>query len=51
MRCYLDRQLTLLYLYWEPLNAVDYAVFREHRRETAVFAQRIAGPRPSPSRR
>ncbi len=45
MHCYPGRRLTLLYLYWEPLNARDYPLFAEHRRETAAFAERTAGPR------
>lgn len=45
MRCYTDRHLTLLYLYWEPLNAIDYPLFGEHRREIAAFAKQIAAPR------
>jgi len=45
MRCYPGRRVTLLYLYWEPLNAVDYPLFEEHRRETAEFANRVADPR------
>lgn len=44
MRCYPGRRLTLLYLYWEPLNAVDYPLFEEHRRDISAFAKRIAGP-------
>ena len=44
MYCYPDRQVTLLYLYWEPLNAVEHRVFGEHRREIAEFADRISGP-------
>ena len=44
MHCYPGRRLTLRYLYWEPLNAVDFPLFEEHRRETAAFADRIAGP-------
>ncbi len=43
MYCYRDRRVTLLYLYWEPLNAGDYPVFEEHRRETAAFAERVTG--------
>lgn len=43
MYCYPDRRVTLLYVYWEPLNAVDVPVFGEHRREIAEFADRIAG--------
>ena len=44
MHTYPDRSVTLLYLFWEPLNAVDYARFAEHRREVAAFAERVAGP-------
>ena len=44
MYCYPERRVTLLYLYWEPLNAVEHRVFEEHRREIAEFADRIAGP-------
>lgn len=44
MHCYPGRRLTLLYLYWEPLNAADYPLFEEHRREIAAFAVRTAGP-------
>ena len=45
MRCYPDRRLTLLYLYWEPLNEVDYPIFGEHRREIVAFGDRISGSR------
>ena len=31
---------TLLYLYWEPLNA-DLALFEEHRREIQAFADKV----------
>lgn len=43
MRTYPGRAVTLLYLYWEPLNASDYAHFESHCRETAAFAERVAG--------
>ena len=43
MHCYDDRRVTLLYLYWEPLNAFEHPIFEEHRRETAAFAERVAG--------
>ena len=43
MHGYHDRRVTLLYLYWEPLNAGDYPVFEEHRSETAAFGERVAG--------
>lgn len=41
--CYPHRPVTLLYLYWEPLNAVEYSLFGEHRDEIAAFAERIPG--------
>ena len=39
---------TLLYLYWEPLNA-DLALFEEHRREIRAFADKV-GKSPTPFR-
>lgn len=44
MHTYPDRRMTLLYLYWEPLNVFEYAHFDAHRREVAAFAERVAGP-------
>ena len=44
MHCYPEHRVTLLYLYWEPLNAADYAPCEDHRCETMAFAERIAGP-------
>lgn len=41
------RPATLLYLYWEPSSANEFAAFRDHRREIADFANRIAGGFPS----
>ena len=41
--CYPDRPVTLLYLYWEPLNAVDHPLFKEHLDETAAFTEKIDG--------
>ncbi len=40
---YPDRDLTLVYLYWEPTNAATEHVFRAHRREVARFAYLVAG--------
>ena len=45
LNCYPDRKLTLLYLYWEPLNADDFPIFEEHRCEIAEFAEMIAETR------
>ena len=44
LHCYPGRRSTLLYLYWEPLNAVDYPLFEEHRGDISTFAERITGP-------
>ena len=41
---YTGRAVTLLYLYWEPLNAADFWLFAEHRRETTAFAGRVVSP-------
>ncbi len=35
--------VTLLYLYWEPMNWDEYPEFRRHRDEIDEFADRIAG--------
>ena len=43
IKCHFHRPVTLLYLYWEPLNAVEYSLFKEHRDEIDAFAERIAG--------
>ena len=44
MRTYPGRAVTLLYLYWEPVNAADYVRFEEHRRDVSAFAERVAAP-------
>jgi hypothetical protein len=33
----------LLYVFWEPTNAADIPVFREHRREVKEFASGLEG--------
>ena len=43
LNCYPGRKLTLLYLYWEPLNTDDFPIFEEHRCEIAAFSEMIAG--------
>ena len=43
LNCYPGRKLTLLYMYWEPLNAVDFPIFEEHRSDIAAFSEMIAG--------
>lgn len=41
-----DRPVTLVYLYWEPMDAGLSPLFAEHRQEIAEFAKRIAGGKP-----
>ena len=36
---------TLVYLFWEPDDAAQHAVFAEHRAEIAKFGDRVAGCR------
>ena len=45
-RVYRGRPVTLLYLYWEPADAVEHAVFARHRDEITAFADRVAGSTP-----
>ena len=42
-RAYPDRQVTLLYLYWEPENWQQTPECCRHRREIRDFADRVAG--------
>jgi hypothetical protein len=44
-RTFPERPTTLLYLYWEPLNAEDFDEFCRHRRETAELAGAIGAAR------
>jgi hypothetical protein len=37
------RKITLLYLFWEPLNAKDFQVFSDHRTELRSFENEIEG--------
>ncbi len=46
-RCFPDRPVTLLYLWWEPLNADADPIFDRHRGEVAAFADRVAGSTPA----
>jgi len=41
-----DRPVTLVYLFWEPLDAGLSPLFAKHRQEIAQFAERIAGGTP-----
>jgi hypothetical protein len=40
-RTYPERPLTLVYLFWEPSNAVSESLFDQHRREVARFAELV----------
>jgi hypothetical protein len=42
-RCYHGRQITLLYLFWEPANAVQLEIYALHRQELDQFARTVAG--------
>jgi hypothetical protein len=44
-RTFPDRTSTLVYLYWEPLDAASYDEFRDHRRELASLAGAVGGAR------
>ncbi|MEZ5934307.1 MAG: hypothetical protein R3F54_20680 [Alphaproteobacteria bacterium] len=44
-RTFPDRTSTLIYLYWEPLDAASYDEFRDHRRELASLAAAVEGAR------
>lgn len=46
-RSYPDRAVTLLYLWWEPLNPDADHAFDRHRAEVAAFADRVAGSVPA----
>ncbi|KMK66146.1 hypothetical protein [Puniceibacterium sp. IMCC21224] len=46
-RCFGDRPVTLLYLYWEPANPECDPIFAAHRREIAEFADRVADATPT----
>ncbi|MDZ4801798.1 MAG: hypothetical protein SGI92_26880 [Bryobacteraceae bacterium] len=41
--CFPDEQVTLLYLFWEPVNWHLFRPFQEHRDEMARFAEVVAG--------
>jgi hypothetical protein len=38
-----QKPLTLLYLFWEPLNRNEFFVFQQHREEIQAFASAVAG--------
>jgi len=46
-RTFRGQPVTLLYLYWEPVNPECSPVFGEHRQEIVAFADRVAGATPS----
>ncbi|MDP3959339.1 MAG: hypothetical protein Q8Q26_04570 [Pseudorhodobacter sp.] len=45
-RCFRERSVTLLYLYWEPANPDATPEFAAHRHEITSFAERVAGSTP-----
>lgn len=45
-RCFPNRTTTLLYLFWEPLDAAAYEAFVEHRTEIARFAETVGNDAP-----
>lgn len=38
-----DRDISLVYVFWEPENALEFEIFRTHRSETREFADMVAG--------
>lgn len=46
LRCKPGAPSTLVYLYWEPMDADLSPLFAEHRAEIAAFAKRVAGGQP-----
>jgi hypothetical protein len=44
-RTFPDRPTSLLYLYWEPLDAASFAEFGVHRRELADLSEAVQGAR------
>ncbi|MGI9510195.1 MAG: PGN_0703 family putative restriction endonuclease, partial [Geminicoccaceae bacterium] len=44
-RTFPDRSSTLVYLYWEPLDAASYDEFRHHREELATLSAAVDGAR------
>jgi hypothetical protein len=46
-RTFPDREVTLLYLYWEPADRESSPEFGRHRDEIAAFAERVAGSTPA----
>jgi hypothetical protein len=42
-----DQPVSLLYLFWEPLNPDAHPVFAEHRAEIAEFSERVTGATPA----
>jgi hypothetical protein len=44
---YPGRSVQLLYLFWEPANAVEFRIFAQHRLEIDRLAHRVAGSTPS----
>jgi hypothetical protein len=45
--CFPSRDVTLLYLYWEPSNAAEFSECKNHREEVQRFAKEVKGASPS----
>ena len=43
MHSFPSKRIKLLYLFWEPLNRLEFPAFREHRSELGRFVTQIAG--------
>ena len=44
-RTFPDRSSTLVYLYWEPMDAASYDEFRHHRQELLTLSTAVTGAR------
>ncbi len=42
INCWPDKRVSLLYAYWEPQNANEFAEFTEHRKEIDKFQQLVS---------
>lgn len=43
LRTYPDKQATLIYLFWEPINCREWQTFGDHRDEVGRFARAVVG--------
>lgn len=40
--CYSDKEIKLLYIFWEPINWNDFKEYREHREEIEEFSDMVS---------